>query len=112
MTMKKKIKTSSESEVPVSITTQLIPAAKGKKISITTARTNGSSTRTTGKTNGKNGKQKTDPASNGFNSHDLDRHELLRILAEIRNGNFTVRMPVDHTWINGKICDTLNDIIS
>src|SRR5438874_567874 len=112
MTTKKKIKTSSESQVPVSITTQLIPAAKGKKISISTARTNGSSTRTTGKTNGKNGKQKAAGGSNGLNSHDLDRHELLRILSEIRNGNFTVRMPVDHTGITGKICDTLNDIIS
>ena len=109
--MKKKIKASSESDVPVSITTQLIPAAKGKKIAISTARSNGSSTRTNGKANGKNGKQKTAASSNGLNSHELDPHELLRILAEIRNGNFTVRMPVDYTGITGKICDTLNDII-
>src|ERR1043165_6337985 len=112
MTMKKKIKASSESDVPVSITTQLIPAAKGKKIAISTARSNGSSTRTNGKANGKSDKQKTAASSNGLNSHELDPHELLRILAEIRNGNFTVRMPVDYTGITGKICDTLNDIIS
>ena len=40
----------------------------------------------------------------------LDR-ELLRILIEVRNGNFDVRMPIDQVGISGKICDTLNEII-
>ena len=37
--------------------------------------------------------------------------ELLRILIEVRNGNFDVRMPIDQVGISGKICDTLNEII-
>ena len=54
-------------------------------------------------------------ASSGNGLHgqdDLDSRELLRILSEVRNGNFAVRMPVDQIGLNGKICDTLNDIIS
>src|SRR4051812_19488231 len=42
----------------------------------------------------------------------LDDKELLRILIQVRNGNFTVRMPIDETGVKGKICDTLNEIIS
>jgi HAMP domain-containing protein len=52
---------------------------------------------------------------NGSGIHyndDLDSRELLRVLSEVRNGNFGVRMPIDKIGINGKICDTLNDIIS
>ena len=49
-----------------------------------------------------------------FNHNDteLDHRELLRVLMEIRNGNFNVRMPLDKVGLTGKICDTLNDIIS
>jgi len=42
----------------------------------------------------------------------LDNKELLRILTEVRNGNFNVRMPIDEVGVKGKICDTLNEIIS
>src|SRR5882757_9507949 len=42
----------------------------------------------------------------------LNDKELLRILMQVRNGNFTVRMPIDETGVKGKICDTLNEIIS
>ena len=42
----------------------------------------------------------------------LDDKELLRILMEVRNGNFSVRMPIDEVGVKGKICDTLNEIIS
>ncbi|SKC57929.1 HAMP domain-containing protein, partial [Ohtaekwangia koreensis] len=42
----------------------------------------------------------------------LDNRELLRVLTEVRNGNFSVRMPFDQVGVSGKICDTLNDIIS
>ncbi|MBL7932664.1 MAG: HAMP domain-containing protein, partial [Bacteroidia bacterium] len=41
----------------------------------------------------------------------LDKKELLRILSEVKNGNFKVRMPIDHIGLSGKICDTINDII-
>ena len=54
--------------------------------------------------------------SNGAhnNPHDshLNEEELLRVLTEVKNGNFTVRMPIDQLGLSGKICDTLNDIIS
>ena len=42
----------------------------------------------------------------------LNDEELLRVLTEVKNGNFTVRMPIDQVGMNGKICDTLNEIIS
>jgi HAMP domain-containing protein/signal transduction histidine kinase/DNA-binding response OmpR family regulator len=56
-----------------------------------------------------NGKSKK-PA--GLFEEELDSKELLRILSEVRNGNFSVRMPVDTIGISGKIYDTLNEIIS
>ncbi|MDB5200830.1 MAG: response regulator, partial [Ferruginibacter sp.] len=47
-----------------------------------------------------------------LNGHDdFDKKELLRVLTDVKNGNFNVRMPLDETGINGKICDTLNEII-
>lgn len=42
---------------------------------------------------------------------ELDNRDLLYVLTEVRNGNFNVKMPIDHIGISGKICDTLNDII-
>jgi len=47
-----------------------------------------------------------DPSEN-FNSK-----QLLKVLMEVKNGNFAVRMPIDEVGLNGKICDTLNDIIT
>ncbi|HRO43947.1 MAG TPA: HAMP domain-containing protein, partial [Flavipsychrobacter sp.] len=38
--------------------------------------------------------------------------ELLNVLTEVRSGNFSVRMPIDQVGISGKICDTLNEIIT
>jgi len=72
----------------------------------------------------KSAKTKTGSSSqNGFesvsNGHDhaplynlFDDRELLTVLTEVKNGNFKVRMPIDKVGIQGKICDTLNDIIS
>ncbi|WP_295128189.1 HAMP domain-containing protein [uncultured Chitinophaga sp.] len=45
-------------------------------------------------------------------SDDLDLRNLLQVLAEVKNGNFSARMPMDNLGISGKICDTLNDIIA
>ncbi|SDL92369.1 Signal transduction histidine kinase [Catalinimonas alkaloidigena] len=53
----------------------------------------------------------TKPHDGVQESNFLDPKELLQVLMEVKNGNFSVRMPVDHYGINGKICDTLNDII-
>src|SRR5258705_53103 len=58
--------------------------------------------------------------TNGIGQHkiapadldNLDNRELLKLLSEVRNGNFSVRMPEDRVGLNGKICDTLNEIIS
>src|SRR5688572_16294410 len=57
-------------------------------------------------------------SSNGHPSHTdltidhLDSKELLRVLIEVKNGNFSVRMPTDEAGLNGKVYDTLNEIIS
>ncbi|MFT3910988.1 MAG: HAMP domain-containing protein [Ferruginibacter sp.] len=59
--------------------------------------------------NGHNGKN----GSNGHNGHvDLNKQKLLQVLIEVKNGNFAVRMPIDQTGVDGKIYDTLNEIIS
>jgi HAMP domain-containing protein/signal transduction histidine kinase/CheY-like chemotaxis protein len=52
------------------------------------------------------------PAASAYpeTAPDLDK-ELLRVLMEVRNGNFQARMPIDQVGTSGKICDTLNDII-
>ncbi|KAB8145009.1 response regulator [Chloroflexia bacterium SDU3-3] len=42
----------------------------------------------------------------------LDTRKLLRVLMAVKKGDFSVRMPDDHTGIAGKIADTLNDIIA
>ena len=42
----------------------------------------------------------------------LDDKDLLRVLLQVRNGNFTVRVPIGEVGIKGRIYDTLNEIIS
>src|SRR5689334_8480688 len=66
--------------------------------------------RSNGHTNGHaNGKS---VASSDDHFSDLDLKNLLRVLMEVKNGNFEVRLPIDHTGLTGKICDTFNDIVS
>src|SRR5215467_8171518 len=43
--------------------------------------------------------------------HALDTKRLLRTLTALKKGNFSVRLPNDWTGVNGKIADTLNDVI-
>ena len=38
----------------------------------------------------------------------LASKELLRVLTEVRNGNFSVRMPIDEIGLNGKIYSLIN----
>jgi HAMP domain-containing protein/CheY-like chemotaxis protein len=45
------------------------------------------------------------------NTDELDLKQLLKTLVAVKKGNFSARMPMEHTGIAGKICDTLNDII-
>ena len=40
----------------------------------------------------------------------LDTSTLLNALIAFRDGDFSVRLPADRTGMEGKICDTLNDI--
>jgi HAMP domain-containing protein/signal transduction histidine kinase/DNA-binding response OmpR family regulator len=40
----------------------------------------------------------------------LDTSELLKVLIAFKEGDFSIRLPVDHTGIAGKVADTLNDI--
>lgn len=45
-------------------------------------------------------------------SGTFDNRELLRVLTAVKNGDFSVRMPLDQIGMTGKICDALNEIIS
>ncbi len=40
----------------------------------------------------------------------LDSSALLKVLIAFKEGDFSVRLPVDHTGIAGKVADTLNEI--
>ena len=42
----------------------------------------------------------------------LDEAVLLRVLSEVKNGDFGVRMPLEWTGVAGKIADGLNDVIA
>jgi HAMP domain-containing protein/signal transduction histidine kinase/DNA-binding response OmpR family regulator len=44
-------------------------------------------------------------------SKSRDANTLLKVLIAFKNGNFSTRMPVDQTGVDGKIADTLNDIL-
>ncbi|HXU72382.1 MAG TPA: hypothetical protein VN947_23830, partial [Polyangia bacterium] len=41
----------------------------------------------------------------------VDHKLLLSTLLAVKRGDFSVRMPVEHTGVAGKIYDTLNDVI-
>jgi HAMP domain-containing protein/signal transduction histidine kinase/CheY-like chemotaxis protein len=63
--------------------------------------------------------EKTKPKTNGHRNadtlqttDDLQIHDLLHVLDQVRGGNFNVRLPVNGVGINGKVYDTLNEIIS
>jgi HAMP domain-containing protein/CheY-like chemotaxis protein/signal transduction histidine kinase len=42
----------------------------------------------------------------------LDQRKLLRALQAVRDGDFSVRLPSDHTGLAGKIADTFNEIVT
>ncbi len=72
-----------------------------------------STTRNQVKKTSKNGTGTTPSNGHTYSGTGLsDDRELLTVLTEVKNGNFKVRMPIDKIGIQGKICDTLNDIIS
>ena len=66
-----------------------------------------------------NGNGNGRPGPNGqTNGHyeetfeQLDYRELLKVLNDVKDGNFSVRLPEDKTGISAKICDAMNHIIS
>jgi len=60
-------------------------------------------------TNGRNGTSK----HAGYETETAaDDKDLLRILLQVRNGNFSVRMPIGETGVRGRVYDTFNEIIS
>jgi signal transduction histidine kinase/HAMP domain-containing protein/ActR/RegA family two-component response regulator len=46
------------------------------------------------------------------NADRLDEAVLLSVLSDVKNGDFSVRMPLDWTGLPGKIADRLNDVIT
>ena len=61
---------------------------------------------------GENGAEVAVTAQQLNGNEGLDMTALLKVLTEVKNGNFDVRLPLDLTGVEGKICDTLNEIIS
>src|SRR5689334_11990080 len=59
-----------------------------------------------------NGNGKTHVITPAIPIGELDARELISVLLAVRQGDFSVRMPVDKDGLNGKICDILNEIIS
>src|SRR5437879_3643036 len=45
-----------------------------------------------------------------FITDELDTSTLLKALIAFRDGDFSVRLPVDQTGVAGKIADTVNEI--
>ncbi len=45
-------------------------------------------------------------------SHSQSMRRLLTCLTAVKNGNFSVRLPSDWTGLDGKVADTLNEIIA
>ncbi len=41
----------------------------------------------------------------------LQAGQLLKILRAFKKGDFSVRLPLDHTGISGEICEAMNDVI-
>src|ERR1700733_5904935 len=60
-----------------------------------------------------NGHVKTNGHANGATEvHADDLHELLHAMQAMRLGDFSVRLPDDHTGLTGKIADVFNEIIA
>src|SRR5579862_1214884 len=61
----------------------------------------------------KNGHGKSNGHANGAAQvSDDDLHELLHAMQAMRLGDFSVRLPDDHTGLTGKIADVFNEIVA
>src|ERR1700683_2416312 len=74
------------------------------------SKSNGS--KTAGKANGSksSGNKIIGAAANGAKA-SRDTHVLLATLIAFKRGDFSVRMPVDQTGLEGKVADALNDVL-
>ncbi|MBS1660118.1 MAG: HAMP domain-containing protein, partial [Bacteroidetes bacterium] len=91
----------------------MAPITKVAKKKPTPAKTAASKPTANGRVNGRNGSNGSHFRQATYeNDSLLDDKDLLRILLQVRNGNFTVRMPIGETGVKGRVFDTLNEIIS
>ncbi len=44
-------------------------------------------------------------------ANELDTKRLLKVLVSVKKGDFSVRLPIGWTGVNGQIADTLNEVI-
>ena len=51
------------------------------------------------------------PTDNETDADTVDPKVLLSVLAKVKGGDFTARMPLEWTGVAGKVADGLNDII-
>jgi HAMP domain-containing protein/signal transduction histidine kinase/DNA-binding response OmpR family regulator len=58
------------------------------------------------------GTQTRPSKANGREAAVLHESELLQALQAVRSGDFSVRLPGDHTGLQGKIADTFNEIVA
>ncbi|HSD64369.1 MAG TPA: HAMP domain-containing protein, partial [Ignavibacteriaceae bacterium] len=54
---------------------------------------------------------KTRPSIKNSVNNEINKKELLKALNALKNGNFSVRLPMDKEGLTGKIYDTLNEIM-
>src|SRR5579884_1706854 len=69
------------------------------------------------KRNGRNGGDQASAAGGALavgdrSADQVDGRELMRVLAAFRGGDFSVRMPVDRAGMEGRVADTLNEVIA
>lgn len=51
------------------------------------------------------------PTASTSSAEVINSKQLLKIVTALRRGDFSIRMPVDLVGIEGKISDTLNEVI-
>ncbi|MCE3260794.1 MAG: sensor hybrid histidine kinase, partial [Bacteroidetes bacterium] len=108
MATSKKLKAGNVTNGAHALEAPVAKKVKGKKLIGTSEKAlNGN-----GNGHAKNGSHAKEITFKKVHSETLDASELLGILVEIRKGNFNVQMPIDKVGVSGKVCDTLNEIIS
>src|ERR1700722_18389350 len=51
------------------------------------------------------------PKALGYTGREIDTQILLSVLARVKGGDFTARMPLGWTGIAGKVGDAVNDVV-